>query len=580
MKKAAEITERILLIFAYSCALFVVFGEYLWNKWMIIPIIAIAVITSIVKIKASQKNTQTQTGKTMICSILLIIPGWLSLNLTKSQILEILDHDNVFHFYLLNYFAQGSQEKLPDEMQYLPSGFHQSIGNIIHLYSSISKFDLIYVYIFIIWLSLFVFSIGMASIFQVDSEQIIDSRKKWSVNRSISIYTAIILGWGLWLLWMGNISFLLGVGFLCLFLSSFEQKKKGYRFSALQKYVFASAALICWSPILLVLGFVLIRDLYLNAGSNKSKIYSNLNSYFRKEPTILVFGYSVVMSIYDSRFRLKSESYPVFSSDSVSGIGEIATLPFLLVLCAFVFFNLNKFLHLYFTLAIFSLLAAVFVDIVLGVWQGNNTSYYAYRFVFISFVMIAVFWANSRNDQVEEVQRRRLKKPMLFVTTGLVLTTAVTISFPWGVPEWGRAVRTGISTPNYTVLPGARQFKHVFLDGKSADKLIDGAAVLTVSENWETCHHFYSQSVFINTNIKRAGSGLYTAKWISALNLNKEPWEYSQLIFADYRISATYDTKTMEQLRKYFPSANLFLNGRMLEPKPKLDEATAKCAML
>ena len=581
MKKTLELTEKILLIFAFSSALFVIFGEYLWNKWMIIPIFAIAVMNSIRRTKDPQKSVQMHKFKTIACLIILVTPVWLTFNLTRSRVLEILDHDNVFHFYLLNHFSQDSQAKLPAEMQYLPSGFHQSIGNVFHLFNSISKFDFIYVYIFIIWLAMFVFSIGIASIFQEESELNINSRKKWVFNKSISIYFTILVGWGLWLLWMGNVVFLFAIGFFCLFLASFEEKKKENRFNGLQKYIYASAAIICWSPILAPVGFVLARDLYLDAGMKGRKFYSNLSSYFFKDPTILILGYSVLLSIYDSRFRLKSESYPIFSSDSVSGIGEIATLPLLLLLCTFVYFKLNIY-HRIFTIAIFNLITAAFIDIVLGVWQGNNTSYYSYRYVFISFLMVATFWVNTKNNQLVVIQAVSTKKPMVFITTGLIVVTAVTISFPWGVPEWGRAVKVGISTPNYTVLPGARQYKHVFLDGKAADKLIDGATVLAVSKNWKRCQNIYSKSIFMSSNIKRSGNAMYTAMWISALNLNKEPWEYSQLVFYDYRIDTKHTLETEEQLRKYIPSSNLLINGKLIkiQAKNNPEEAKTKCSIL
>lgn len=582
MKKTAELTERLLLTFAFSGALFVILGEYLWNKWMIIPIMALAVINTIGKLEVPQKNTQTHIGKILVCLIFLIIPVWLSVNLTKSQVLEILDHDNVFHFYLLNHFAQDSQEKLPAEMQYLPSGFHHSIGNVIHQLISTANFDLIFVYIFIIWFSLFLFSIGVASIFQEVSEPSKSSGKKWSVNKSFLIYISFIFGWGLWLLWMGNILFLFSIGFFCLFLGSFEQKKRIHRINGLQKYVYASASIICWSPILAIIVFVLARDLYLEAGSNGRKFLSNFKNNFFKDPTILILGYSVFISIYDSRFRLKSESYPIFSSDSVSGIGEIATLPFLLLLCAFILFSLGKYHYRFFPIAVFNLFTAAFIDIVLGVLQGNNTSYYAYRYVFISFLMIAASWANSTKHHINVIQTGISKKLVASATTGLFLVTAVTISFPWGVPEWGRAVKTGISTPNYTVLPGARQYKHVFLDGKAADKLIDGATVLAISKNWKECQDIYSKSVFMNSNINRSGSALYTAKWISALNLNKKPWEYSQLVFSDYRVNSKFNIDTEKQFRKYLPSSNLFVNGRLIEnqAKPNRDQTNPKCSIL
>lgn len=573
--------EGLLLIFAFSCALFVIFGEYLWNKWMIIPITALAVIDAIGTIKGPQKNTQTKVGKILACLIFLIIPVWLSANITKSRVLEILDHDNVFHFYLLNYFVQDSSQKLPVEMQYLPSGFHQSIGNVIHQLDSSLKFDFIYVYIFIIWISLFLFSIGVASIFQEASEPSMSSQKKWPVNKSFLIYISVIFGWGLWLLWMGNITFLFSIGFFCLFLRLFEQKKGVHRFNGLQKYVYASAAVICWSPIVAVIGFVLARDSYLDAGTKGRKFFSNFSSYFFKDPTILILGYSVLISIYDSRHRLISESYPIFSSDSVSGIGEIATIPFLLLLCAFIFFRTSQYHNRFFPIAIFNLFTAAFIDIVLGVLQGNNTSYYSYRYVFISFLMIAAFWANSTKNQLNVIQTGISKKLIASATTGLFLVTAVTVSFPWGVPEWGRAVKTGISTPNYTVLPGARQYKHVFLDGKAADRLINGATVLAISRNWKECQSVYSKSVFLNSSIKRPGSALYTAKWISALNLNKNPWEYAHLAFSDYQIDSKFTINNEKKIRRYLPSLNLFINGRLLEnqSKPIRDKTNAKCSI-
>jgi hypothetical protein len=150
------------------------------------------------------------------------------------------------------------------------------------------------------------------------------------------------------------------------------------------------------------------------------------------------------------------------------------------------------------------------------------------------------------------------------------------------VPEWGRAVKVGISTPNYTVLPGARQYKHVFLDGKAADKLIDGATVLAVSKNWKRCQNIYSKSIFMSSNIKRSGNAMYTAKWISALNLNKEPWEYSKLVFSDYRIDTKYTLETEEQLRKYIPLSNLLINGKLIkiQAKNNPEEAKTKCSIL
>ena len=514
----------------------------------IILIIAIFIIFRSQLTKTSHKwfsNTRALILPTLFSFVAIC----LEVSRGPSHILEGLDHDNVFHFFASTNLASKGYDDLPSEFSYLPNGWHKSASQILML-TNLDQFQNgIVAYQIISVLSLLFFNYAVTNLMQnTHLEQALrNSRHRVLVQFWSFVITA---GWGFWLYWVGSIPYLYGLSLTIFGASKLiemlnraklldENKKlaKGAQ-GILENLGFTAvllgASTVCWPPLAIVnLGLVLITSFQLQLSTLKSQKFS-----MKQVGVLSIPIFATVTSVIGSRKRLGSESYPIFASDGVSGVGEynLMMLIFGLLICYLAInksYEINKTMRsqiLQKNAVLYSVLGigiAITIELGFGLIARANTRYYSQKLLLplelILTILVIGFLINSETFKIK--YRNSSKK---FVSSALIVSS-LTVSFPWGTPEWGLPMKGAFSSPQtISIAPGIKQIYHQFVLGKASNPLMNGEHLLSVAAAISECQITYPILYLDQTAPERIGSELYSNYWLSALLGTDSTWRVAK----------------------------------------------------
>lgn len=454
--------------------------------------------------------------------------------LTKERLIEGLDHDNIFHFYAIVNKTIPLSGELPPEFNYLPMGWHKSVSQVFELFHFDGSLEYISPYFIVGIISVVLFLISIIGIFQtLTNAKDLKGKKVKTLVLSWSL--VIVTGWGLWLYWVGSIPYLFSLAFAYFGISELlkiifsETNLSDRRAHLYFAIVTFAAAAICWPPISIVISVIVIVFQW------KFRI---IQEFSRVIPLALILCLPIAKSLLENRSRFTSKSYPLFASDGVSGIGEFQLLPLIVVIAiiasSFVKIPQKQILRHDLLLIKLTLIfvfigtgIALGVELIFGVMTSSNTRYYAQKLflpvgLLILITLISIFIRNSK----QIIKNNSIRKVGIF---GALIVCTLSVSFPWGTPEWGLPNQGPTSSTTTTSLAaGARQVYHHFYGEKAIRPLVNGSHLLQAISIMETCR-IPSQTLYLDLTLDaRNGAGLYGNYWLAALKNDPSIWNLAK----------------------------------------------------
>jgi hypothetical protein len=454
--------------------------------------------------------------------------------LTKERLIEGLDHDNIFHFYAIVNKTIPMSGELPPEFNYLPMGWHKSVSQVFELFNLDKSLEYVIPYFIVGIVSVALFLISIIGIFQtlINAK---DLKGKKFRARVLSWSLVIVTGWGLWLYWVGSIPYLFSLAFAFFGISELlkiifsETNLSDRRTHVYIAIVTFAAAAICWPPIAIVIGVIVIVFQW------KFRIIQEFSRYI---PLAFILSLPIAKSLLESRSRFTTKSYPLFASDGVSGIGEFQLLPLVVVIAIIAsgFVKIpQKQIPRHDLLLIKLILFFVFIgtgvalgiELIFGITSGSNTRYYAQKVFFpvgllILITLISIFIRNS--EQI--VKNSPIRKIGIF---GALFLCTLSVSFPWGTPEWGLPNQGPTSSTTTTSLAaGSRQIYHHFYGEQAIRPLVNGSNLLQAVNIMEMCR-IPSRTLYLDLTLDaRDGAGVYGNYWLAALKSDPSIWDLAK----------------------------------------------------
>jgi hypothetical protein len=535
------------LLLNYICIILIT-GAYNLKFIKLVSIIFIVVSTLLIISKKTKFIYLTffslKDLKLNLMYTLLFIPGIIYflriITFNEINILSSLDHDNVYHYYILRFYELGNITTLPYELSLVPHDLHKIFGSLLSWNNGTIYKELINYIIFqFTGIALFILS-------TVHFFNMLCAQNKIKNTRKIlfGLFPLFFLQTGFlsWMIYTGAIPFIYSISFLIFGFTVIHCKPILSKYQLLA-YIYFSASIIVWPAI----SIPIIIFLSLFYYDKRKEIISKMNLDNLKEKINIVLSLIIFIFIFFTQIikneRLNS-NIPPFSSPGPGGLGEVDYY----IICLFLIYVAitNKKLNKYLLIVLLSILSSsIFVDHLIGTIFSSYNRYYSSK---INFILIPFLTLLILGIIIQNIERNmRVKKMLIPILSSFLLSNL--IIFPYFVPDyvpyqnkWNRTI---------SLSPGLLQLSNLFIKGDYINPIISASSQIKAYK-WQQSCKVEKNVLYIpyDQRLNRSGSAYYSALWFASLTTNPFQWNMASKFRNDLYLNEKDDKGRLKLNKK------------------------------